>query len=152
MTDGQGVTKPLPVADDLSRPFWAAASQGELHIQRCAQCRTYYHPPVAYCVACLSGELSFERVSGRARVHSFTEMSSGARHPAFAAIVPYLVGVVELAEQEGLLLYTNFPGARLSDLCIGDEAEVEFEEIAPGVALPQFRLSGAGRPEGGKAG
>jgi uncharacterized protein len=86
--------------------------------------------------------MSYEAVSGRARVVDFTETASGTRHPYFAERVPYLVGLVELVEQDGLYLLTNFPGASRDALHIDAPVEVVFEEIVPGVVLPQFRLMG----------
>lgn len=135
--------RPRPQADHVSVGFWGPGDA--LRVQRCSACRTYYQPPVAVCSHCLSPELSFEEVSGRGRVFSFTEVASGARHPAFTERCPYLLGLVELIEQELLLLYTNFPGASLGDLSIGAEVMVEFEEIAEGVLIPQFRLVDASR-------
>jgi uncharacterized OB-fold protein len=135
--------RPRPVPDELTRPFWAAAAQGELHIQRCGRCGRYQHPPAPLCAACDSPELRFIRVSGRATLHSWTETWSGARHPAFAERTPYLVALVELVEQHGLYAYTNLPGTRADQLRAGLPLTVEFEPLGEGIALPQFRLDSA---------
>ena len=137
-TPGPG--RPLP-APDRSAGFWDAARNGRLSIQRCQQCRTYQHPPLAYCHTCMSTELDYEPVSGRGVVYSYTQVVSGPRHPYFLGVTPYLVGLVELAEQKGLLLYTNFPGEPLADLRVGAEVAVTFEQIAPETWLPQFRAA-----------
>jgi uncharacterized protein len=136
------VQVPVPVPDDITAEFWAAARQGVLKIQRCADCGAYQQPPGAACGECASADLKFEQVSGRATVYAYTETRSGARHPAFAARVPYLVGLVELAEQRGLLMHTNFPGATLADLRTGAPVVVEFERLTDEISLPQFRLAG----------
>lgn len=136
------VHRPRPAPDLVSAPFWAAANQGELVIQRCGRCGIYQHPPAPLCGACLSTELSFEPMTGEATVYSFTETHAGARHPYFAATAPYRVGLVELAEQPGLLMYTNFPGAELRDLRVGAAARVVFEPIGDDIALPQFAVVG----------
>jgi uncharacterized OB-fold protein len=81
----------------------------------------------------------YRRVSGRGQVQ-LHRGSHGARHSAFIERSPYLVGLVGLAEQPGLLLYTNFPGASLADLSTGAQVEVTFEPIADDVVLPQFAL------------
>lgn len=135
-----GASPPLPVADALSVPFWAAVSRKQLSIQRCLQCRKYFFPPVPFCHECSSTRLAYEPVSGLATVHSYTEVVSGARHGHFAARVPYLVGIVELSEQTGLLMYTNFVGAKLADLSVDAKVTVEFETLSPGCLIPQFRL------------
>jgi uncharacterized OB-fold protein len=138
---------PLPVADDLSRPFWEGVSERKLLVQRCAECRRFQFPPDVSCASCSSTELSFEEVSGRGAVFSFTETVSGARHPYFQSISPYLVGLVQLEEQEGLIFASNFPGSKYADLEIGAPVEVEFQEIADGAVIPQFRLLAAQKTE-----
>lgn len=138
-------TRPRPVPDELTRPFWAAAARGELHVQRCAACGRYQHPPAPLCAACASAEVGFTRVSGRATLHSWTRTWTGARHPAFAERAPYLVGLAELAEQARLLLPTNLPGADPDELRAGLPLTVEFEPLGDGLALPQFRVDRAGR-------
>lgn len=86
----------------------------------------------------------YEPVSGKGTVYSATLMTSGARHAYFEAAQPYVVGVVELDEQEGLLMYSNFPGARLDELTVGAPVEVFFQRVWPDdLSLPQFRLVAA---------
>lgn len=133
--------RPLPSPDRLSAEFWRPHDDGRLRIQRCSGCATWHHPPVAVCSACLSADLGFEPVSGEGRVYSYSLTVSGARHPAFAAQTPYLVGLVELIEQPHLLLYTNFPGAELRDMACGKTVTVEFERVDDDIAIPQFRLA-----------
>jgi hypothetical protein len=70
-------------------------------------------------------------------------MVGAARHPYFVDLQRYIVGVVELVEQSGLVMYTNFPGATLEDLVVGAEVAVEFETVSEECVLPQFRLTGA---------
>jgi uncharacterized OB-fold protein len=132
---------PLPVADDLTRSFWEGVAQGKLRVQCCADCRRYQFPPRAACENCGSVDIDFEDLSGRGSVFSFTEMVSGARHPYFQSISPYLVGMVCLDEQDDLIFATNFPGAVYTELAIGAPVEVEFQEIAGGAYIPQFRLA-----------
>ena len=138
---------PLPVADDLSKPFWEGVKRRKLLVQRCAECHRFQFPPNASCDSCSSKKLSFEEVSGRGTVYSFTETVSGARHPYFQSISPYLVGLVQLEEQEGLIFASNFPDSKYADIEFGAPVEVEFQEIADGVVIPQFRLRAAQRTE-----
>jgi uncharacterized OB-fold protein len=131
---------PLPSADDVSKTFWDGVNAGKLLVQRCADCQRFQFPPLALCGSCQSNEVAFEEVSGRGTVYSFTETVSGARHPYFQSISPYLAGLVQLDEQQGLVFASNFPGASYDDLSIGAPVEVEFQEVSAGVFIPQFRL------------
>lgn len=67
-----GPDRATPLVTDLTRPFWDAANEGVLAIQRCTDCRSFNHPPRLACDRCLSDELAFEPVSGLGTVWSFT--------------------------------------------------------------------------------
>ena len=133
------MAKPVPVPDDLTRPFWDAINNRRLEIQRCQDCKRYHQPPVGLCPICRSSNLAFEPVSGRGTIYTYT-ITHDARQPAFSEIQPYAVVVVELEEQPGLLLLSNMPGAHRDDIKIGQPVEVEYEELAPGRLIPQFHL------------
>lgn len=131
---------PLPVPDEISAPFWEGVAARKLLVQVCEQCKRLQFPFDSRCGSCESSQLSTQQVSGRGTVFSFTETVSGARHPYFQSLSPYLVGQVQLDEQEGLIFASNFPGSAYADLEVGAPVSVEFQEIADGVLLPQFRL------------
>ena len=42
--------------------FWRGGRDGELRFLRCRACRTWVHPPVPRCPACLAKELAPEAV------------------------------------------------------------------------------------------
>jgi uncharacterized protein len=131
--------KPVPAADELSAPFWNAARERRLVVQRCGDCGYYNHPPRPFCDACLSRRLAFEPVSGRGTIHTFTVMHlrdvSGFEHEA-----PFINIVVELAEQPMLLMVANLPIAERDRVRIGLPAEAYFEDRGGDIILPQFRI------------
>ncbi|MEK7217214.1 MAG: OB-fold domain-containing protein [Chloroflexota bacterium] len=130
--------RPLPQPDPLTQPFWDAASGGRLVVQRCGGCGYYNHPPRPLCDHCSSQDLSFEPVSGRGTLYSFTVMRQ--RNVAgFEEEVPYLNLLVELEEQPLLFMISRLPGSAVEGLAIGQPMEVFFEPADEGIALPQFR-------------
>lgn len=133
------VHKPLPVPDELTKPFWDAVDEKRLVVQRCTACPAFNHPPVDICPECHATEFTFEPVSGKGKIYSFT-ITHDARQPAFSAIQPYAVAVVELDDQPGLFMLSNIPGADVNELRNGMAVEVEFEELIPGRFIPQFHL------------
>ncbi len=135
---------PIPVADPWSEPFWEAARHESLSIQRCVVCRRFQMPPAAFCLDCHSTDLSFEAVSGRGKIKTFTVVHSGARQDYFEQNSPYVVAIVELDEQPDLYLYSNMPGSTPADLAPGMDVEVTFQMIEEGVVIPQFRVASAG--------
>ena len=133
------VGKPVPdQADPLTAPFWKAASEERLVIQRCQNCKTYHHPPLGICWSCLSTDLKFEEVSGRGRVYSYAIVRD-QRLPAFDSLIPYIAATVALDEAPDVTLATNLPGTSIDEVQIDLKVHVEFDEIAPGIKIPQFR-------------
>lgn len=105
------LTPPLPVPDADSEGYWQATRDGRLALCRCQVCGTWMHPPLERCRYC-DGKNAFEEVSGQGTVFSFIVV----RHQAVPGHqVPYVVGVIELAEQ---------PGLRLSAIIDADPAAV----------------------------
>ena len=78
-------------------------------------------------------------MSGLGAVYSFAIVRQ-AFDPEFLAEVPYVVALVELDEQPGLLLLTNVVDIDVDAVEIGMRVEVTFEARA-GHVVPQFRPS-----------
>jgi uncharacterized protein len=91
---------PVPVPDADSAGFWESARAGVLSIDRCTQCRRWQHPPLEACRSC-GQPTRFEPVSGRGEVFSFIVVRQ-ATVPGHEP--PYVVALVELAEQPGIRL------------------------------------------------
>ncbi len=131
--------KPRPLIDDLTRPFWEAAREHRLVMQRCQDCRHFHHPPRPVCTACQSAALAFEPVSGRGTIYSFSVMYQ-PNVAGFGDELPYLNILVELEEQPQLLLVSNLPEAQREQVRIGGRVKVYFEDVDADLTLPKFRL------------
>jgi hypothetical protein len=129
---------PMPRPTELTRPFWDGAIDHRLVIFRCQECGFWLHPPRPICRRCRSWEVAPEEVSGRGHVYTYT-VTATAFHPYYATKVPYVVAVVELAEQAGLRLISNIVDCPPDTLRIGLPVQVVYEEAAPGLTLPVFR-------------
>jgi acetyl-CoA acetyltransferase/uncharacterized OB-fold protein len=134
----------LPRLDDAVRPFWTGGARGELTFWRCQSCGHYLHPPAPICPGCLSRHLAAEAVSGRGTLVSFT-----VNHKQWnqTVPVPYVIALVELAEQPGLRVLANLTGADPAALEIGTAVRVTFER-EDDVWLPSFQPD---ETAGGKA-
>lgn len=130
--------RPLPISSELTEPFWEAARNERLAIQRCTQCGRYQHPPGTICPQCLSTDFGWPAVSGKGTVHSYTVMYDPVV-AGFEQVIPYAVVVVELVEQRGLLILTNLVDADVSEARVGLPVELVFEDTGRGFVLPQFR-------------
>ena len=134
-------SKPVPIPDEASAPFFEGAANGKLMLRRCRACGTFMWPVtrfgstvVARCTSCLSGEVEWAAASGRGTLYTFALMYQ----PYDSAFeIPYNLCVVELAE--GVRTTTvNVVECPNEDLRIGMELEVVFED-REGVSLPMFR-------------
>jgi uncharacterized OB-fold protein len=134
--------RPLPVIDDSNRHYWEGARQHRLVMQRCVECRTWVHPPRPLCPGCRSQQLVPEELSGKGRVYSWSVMHSGG-NPGFEDRIPYVVLVVELDEQKGLLTIGNIFDCATEDIEIDLPLEVTWEDVNDEITLPQWRPAGA---------
>ena len=128
--------RPIPEIDQQLAPFFAAAKEHRLVVQRCADCGAHRFPPRELCSVCLSTESTWVEVSGRGEIFSYNVMHQ-IYHPAFASEVPYAVVVVKLAE--GPKMISNLVDCAVNEIRIGMPVEVVFESVSPEVTLPKFR-------------
>jgi uncharacterized OB-fold protein len=133
-------SKPLPLPDDDSRPFYDGAAQGKLMLMRCAACGTPRIPSRQHCDECLSPDNQWFEASGRGTVRTFGVMHQ-RYHPGFADELPYVVAIIEL--DEGPRMPANIVDAPSSDVHVGMPVVVAWEKHAD-VTIPRFRPATAG--------
>lgn len=134
--------RPVPLPDDVTKEFWESARGHRLSIQRCASCQRFNHAPSRACPSCGSEDLGFTEVSGRGTLYSYTVISDPPG-PGFRDLVPFVVAVVELAEQPRLLMVANLVDIDPAAVRIGLDVEVTFEDLGDGCVLPQFKPAAA---------
>ena len=114
----------LPKVTEQNAHFWQGGRDGRLQFQRCAQCRYWMHPHGVMCPQCHAKEFTYEPVSGKATLHTYS-----VNHQAWmpGPELPYVVAIVELPEQEALRLTTNLVHCDIDALEIGMPVQVTFE-------------------------
>jgi len=131
--------KPAPEPDDVTAFYWRGAAEGTLLVLRCAACGFLSHPPDVSCARCGAAVLDPAPMSGLGSVYTFAIVRQ-AFDPMFLPEVPYVVALVELDEQPGLVLLTNIVDVDVDAVEIGMRVEVTFED-RDGSVVPQFRPS-----------
>lgn len=129
----------LPVPDAISAPYWAGCSEHILKLPRCSRCGEFTLPPDVTCPHChsLDPEFTFEAVSGEGTVRTWTII----RQSFLTGFeVPFLLVDVQLKDQPRVRMVGRLLDGPEAPLRIGDAVAVAFEDIAPGVALPAFRM------------
>ncbi len=135
-------TRPVPVPDQQSKPYWDAAARHVLTAARCARCGALSLPPDVVCPHCgtTEPEFAFTPVSGRGAIRSWTIVRQSFL-PGFDGDVPFVLVDVELAEQADLRLIGRLLDGVDAPLHVGGRVEVAFEDVAPEVSIPAFTLA-----------
>ncbi len=133
--------KLIPVADDLSKPFWEAVNQKRLVVQNCTSCGTLQYPPKPKCQDCGSEHLEWKETSGRGRILAFVVIEDshmGRRVPD----QPFNLALITLDEDPRINFFSNLPGVPVRQVPVGAPVAVMFEEVAPGQLIHEWRLVG----------
>jgi len=127
---------PPPLADAITLPFWQAAAEHRLVVQRCTACGHTRLPPAPLCPACRSADCDWKELSGRGEVYTYTTVH---RPIAAGQKLPYVVAVIALEDAGGLRMISNLVGVEPEAVAIGMPVEVVLEDMGPELALPRFR-------------
>jgi len=125
--------KPGPPPDPELAPYFAAAAEGRLVVQRCANGHTQLYPR-RHCIVCRE-PVEWIDASGFATVYSFTVIRQSYTR-SFRHLLPLVVALVDL--DEGPRLMTNLIGVDPGAISIGMPVEVWFERVGDDAALALF--------------
>ena len=129
--------RPLPQADNVSAPFWAAAADGKVLIQECPKCGHRQFYPRAMCTACAATP-EWREALGKGTVHTFTVIRQNWANP-FKDELPYVVAMIEL--DEGVKMMTNLTDCDVDDVHIGMAVEAYAEKVEDGLGVLFWRPS-----------
>ncbi|MGE8064336.1 OB-fold domain-containing protein [Pseudomonas sp. NPDC089569] len=128
--------KPMPVATQISAPFWEGLKARRLLIQQCNACEHWNFYPRRHCPVCLEHDLAWREVDGTATLYSYT-VTRIATLPDFIDEMPQKLAVVELAQ--GVRINTNLVGLDEDEIRIGMPLQPVFAEVdAKGNHLLRF--------------
>jgi hypothetical protein len=142
----------VPETDSEWAEYFAAARAHRLVLRECPSCGLMRYPPGPACPWCASLDWRWREVSGRGTIYSY-EIVVHAIQPGFRDWAPYPVVLVELDEQRGRptpdeslrivanLVTPDFRPEAETNVAIGRRVRVTFQDLAEGMALPQFTLT-----------
>jgi uncharacterized OB-fold protein len=116
--------KMVPDPDGRNADFYRHLASGRLHLQQCAGCAHYYHPPRYLCRECGSADLEFVPVAGSGRIFSWT-VTHRPVDAAWAAEIPYTTVVVAMDEGPRLVGALRDLDPALLELELPVRAEIE---------------------------
>jgi uncharacterized OB-fold protein len=111
--------RPAPVPDADSAPYWSAALEGKLLVQRCDSCGHFQRGTVA----------------------SWTVIRQNYSRP-FRDWIPYVVALVDL--EEGPRLMTNIVGCDPEEVQMGMKVVARFEAVSDVAGIALFEPDPAG--------
>lgn len=129
-------TMPSPLADTITLPFWQAAAEHRLVVQRCGACGRTRLPPAPVCAACRSEDADWQELSGRGEVYTYT---IAHRPIAAGQPLPTVIAVIALEGSGGLRMISNLVGADPEAVRIGLPVELVWEDMSDDLAIPRFR-------------
>lgn len=116
------VLRPRPIQGVYEKPFWESVQQRVLKLQACCNCGALRYPPGPICHKCQSPEFTWNEVSGRGRLVSWTVFHR-QYFPEFPA--PYTV--VSAVLEEGPILIANLVGGEPVSLRIDMPLKLTYE-------------------------
>jgi uncharacterized OB-fold protein len=130
--------KPLPTPTAASAPYWEALTGHQLLMQRCLSCGELQFYPRSGCRSCGGTDLTWEEMSGRGTIYSYTVIHR-APFEAFAADVPYVYAVVEL--DEGPRVVTTIETKDFDAVDVDRPVTAIYDDVTDTVTLLRFVLS-----------
>jgi uncharacterized OB-fold protein len=127
---------PQPLADTTTLPWWQAAAEHRLVVQRCTACGHTRLPPAPVCPECRSGDAEWKQVPGRGEVYTYTIVH---RPIAAGQPLPTVIAVVSLEDSGGVRIISNLVGVSPGDVAIGLPVELVWEDMSAELAIPRFR-------------
>jgi len=127
---------PQPLADATTLPFWQAAAQHRLVVQRCTACGRTRLPPAPICPECRSADADWPELPGRGEIYTYTTVH---RPIAAGQPLPTVIAVIALEGAGGLRMISNVVGAAPEEIAIGMRVEVVWEDMSADLAIPRFR-------------
>lgn len=124
-----------------TEPFWAAANEHRLVLQRCTACGTRQLPPGPFCWKCRGRDFTWAEHDGGGTLYSYTVI----RHaviPDVKAALPVVSVVVQLDDAGDCRLIGNLLDVVPEAVEIGSRVALVWYDAHDDVSVPCFRLVG----------
>jgi uncharacterized OB-fold protein len=134
--------KPLPIATDISRPFWDGLREHRLRLQYSPSSQRWVFYPRSVAPGTLADDLEWRDASGDATLYTVS-IAHRPTAPPWADSLPQFLAVVELAE--GPRLSSELVGIAVEDVRIGMPLTAVFDDV-PGQDVTLLKFTAAKLP------
>ena len=128
--------KPIPPMHPWTAPFWQAARENKLMIQKCSSCQRHIFYPRLGCPFCFSDQVTWVESAGKGKVYTFSVAQNNAPS-AFMGDLPFVIAIVRL--DEGVQMMTNIVGCDPAQVRCEMPVTVVFEKLNDEITLPKFK-------------
>jgi len=128
--------KPLPETNTWSEPYWEAAREEKLLLQKCSDCGKHIFYPRLLCPACFSDNIDWVEASGKGNIYTYTVVTNNAPS-IFLEDMPYVIAIVRL--EEGVQMLTNIVDCDHEKLSCDMPVEVTYRKLNEDFTLPVFK-------------
>lgn len=122
------------------KPMWDSIAAGAMRLQRCTANGRFRYPPGPVCPDSLSSDYTWEPISGRGTLLSWT-IFHRQYLPAYPA--PHTVVAVQL--EEGPIMIGSVDPTEVASLVIDGAVELVYGDHPDGYRIPRFRMARAAR-------
>lgn len=131
---------PQPMVDPITLPWWKAAAEHRLTVQRCNGCGHCTLPPAPICSACRKNDLSLVEVSGAGEIYTWTTVH---RPVAMEQELPFVIAIIELDVSaipgaNGVRIMSNLVNVDPESIALGMKVRVAWETMSDEVSVPRF--------------
>lgn len=140
MSTIQGLERPAPVSNELTKPFWDACNEGRLVLQNCTACSRLHYPPTQKCAKCGSDKLVWKDVQGKGHIDVFFVIRD-SRIRGFQSAMPVNFAVITLDEDPGINFLSNLPGTQPGEVTPGAPVKLVFEKTSNGQMIPEWEVT-----------
>ncbi len=152
--DHLGMTLTIDDLDHENKAYFGYCAKGEFRLQRNPNNGLFRYPPTTRCPWTGDAEAEWVAVEPKGTVYSYNEVHH-AIQPAFKAVAPYMLLLVELdtqkgqpSEFEGLRVAGNLvtadgemaPPEMVKQIGIGSRMRMVLKKISDEIALPMWTL------------
>lgn len=131
--------KPIPLKNEDNKPYWDAADQHKLMLQKCNDCNAYAHPPGPTCASCGSDKMTWEDFGSdvTATIYSYI-ITYRPFLPGFQDDLPTIIALGKLDKAPEVKIMCNVRNCSDKDVKVDMPVKMIWEEINEERALPQW--------------
>lgn len=131
--------KPIPLKTEDNHPYWDAADNYQLNLQKCNNCGKYANPPGPACANCGSQDVTWEEMGDDVQAKIYTYVISYRPFlPGFQDDLPLVIAQAQLNNALEVKIMCNLLECDAKDVYVGMPVKMIWQDITDDRALPQW--------------